>query len=503
MKTYVIRVEPYDDVLSVGDKITWTQAQRIILILPLRRSPRFSRLDWVRLQRGAQSVGAQLAVVSRESETIGVCAGVGIPVFKTVEAAQKGRWRRSPGTVLRKSSWLSARLYTLRRQREATQALLLEMTPKSLPLILRMGIFLFGLGAVLVLMALLLPSAILEVELPKREQQVEMFVRLSPQAQFVQMSGVVPCMERKVEVESQVEEVASGIAQWPATYAQAVVTIQNLTEVSQLIPRESLFVALGTEPIRFETIEDIVLPAGIGQTVSVPVRALQAGRKGNVPAGTAWEVEGALSPVVRVSNPEPAHGGTDSMVTVVSEMDVQRARERVLIIQQREATKIMEENLEAGEVLVPSTVHLQEILEESVFPNVGEPATLFLVKTKSLYHGCSIRQSDLEELIRATLGVQTPPGYQALNDAVKVERFEEHANVEAGSMGLRVRGSRWLVPSIRTDEIARLLVGKSVEEAAEILGSAVEGGKVTRVALTPAWWGRFPFLPWRIQVVLR
>ncbi|WP_299024293.1 baseplate J/gp47 family protein [uncultured Thermanaerothrix sp.] len=503
MKTYMIRVEPYDDVISVGDKMAWAQAQRIILILPLKRSPRFTRLDWVRLQHHAQSLGALLAVVNRDPETARLCREVGIPVFRTVEAAQKGRWRRHRTSFLLSHAWLSARLQSVRRQREEARALLLAITPKPLSVGRRVGFFLLGVGAVLVLMALLLPSAILEIELPKREQQVEMYVRLSPQTRVVQMSGVVPCKEVDAEVDSQVEETASGIAPWPATYARATLIAQNLTDVSHLIPKGSPFVAIGTQPVRFEALEEVVLPAGIGQSASVPVQAIQAGSGGNVPAGVTWEAEGALGLVIRLSNPTPALGGTESTVTVVSEMDLQRARERVLIVQPREAIRIMEERLEADEILVASTVQLQEILEEHVFPNVGQPANRFQVRMKARYRGCVVRQNDLEDLTRAMLRVQIPSEYRALGDEVRVERLEERAIAKTDSVGLRLRGSWWLIPSIRTDDITQLLVGKPVEETEEILNPLIKGGKVTQIALTPAWWGRFPFLPWRIQVVLR
>lgn len=504
MKTYVIRVESYDDVISVGDKMAWAQAQRIVLILPLKRSPRFTRLDWVRLQHRAQSLGALLAVVNRNPETAQLCREVGIPVFRTVEAAQKGRWRRRGTPFPLSHAWLSARLQSVQRQREEARALLFAITPKPLSLGWRVGVFLLGVGAVLVLMALLLPSAILEIELPKREQQVEMYVRLSPQTRVVQMSGVVPCKEVDAEVDSQVEEVASGVAQWPVTYARVTLIAQNLTDVSQFIPKGSPFVAMGTQPVRFEALEEVVLPAGIGQSVSIPVQAIQAGSEGNVPAGATWEAEGSLGLVVRLSNPAPALGGTESTVTVVSEMDLQRAREQVLVVQSHEASRIMEEGLMADEILVASTVHLQEILEEHVFPNVGQPANLFQVRVKARYRGCVVRQNDLEYLTRAMLKMQIPGEYRALGDEVRVERLdEERAVTKTDSIGLRLRGSWWLIPSLRTDEIAHLLAGKPVEETEEILNPLIKGGKVTRIALTPAWWGRFPFLPWRIQIVLR
>lgn len=500
MKTQVIRVEPFDDVLSVGDKMAWTQAQRIILILPSRRAPRFSQLDWVRLERRARALGAQLAVVSRRSDIAHLCLEAGIPVFRSVEAARKERWRRS-NTVPRPFR-LASHLQTLKHQRQDLRTALVSRVPQSMPWGLRLVVFLLGFVAVLVLMALLVPSATLEIELPKRLQMAEIPVRLSPQVQSVQVQGVFPCREVNTEIESQHDEIASGSASWPDTYARAEVVLENLTEVSQIIPKGTIFVAPEPEPVRFEALESAVLPAGVGQKTTLAVTAVTPGSKGNVPTGAIREVEGTLGTTVRVYNAEPAQGGSDRIVTVVSQRDVARARQRLLDIQYREATNELQARISPEEELITSTIQLQKVLEEKTFPAIGEPASIFKTVVRGRYSGCVVKKSDVQVFVRTILDARMPPGYQALGEAIQVEWLGQ-GSIESREFFLTLKANRWLIPATQVDRITRTLVGQPVTRAETVLGALWKGVKIETIRLFPSWWGRFPFLPWRIHITLK
>ncbi|MCX8024133.1 MAG: baseplate J/gp47 family protein [Thermanaerothrix sp.] len=500
MKTHVIRVEPFDDVLSVGDKMTWAQAQRIILVLPFRRAPRFSRLDWVRLERRARALGAQLAVVSRRSEIVPLCLEAGIPVFSSIEAARKERWRRS-NAVLRPSR-LASHLQTLKHQRQDLQTILVSRVPQPLPWGLRLVVFLLGFMAVLVLMGLLLPSATIEIELPKRLQSVEIPVRLSPQAQAVQVQGVLPCREVTTDLETQVDGIASGSTQWPDTYARTKVVIENLSEVSQMIPKGTIFVAPEPEPVRFEALESAILPAGVGQRTSLAVMATVPGSVGNVLAGAIREVEGALGPAVRVFNPEPAKGGSDRMVSVVSQGDVERVRRRLLEENDREALNKLQTQVKAEEVLIPSSVRLQEILEERIFPAVGEPASVFQMVVRGRFSGCAVKKGDVQSFVRTVLDARIPPGYQAFNEDIQVEWLGQ-GSTSSLQLVFPLKASRWLMPATQAEVVARTLTGQPIKHAGTTLGAVWEGVRVKTMRLFPSWWGWFPFLPWRIHVILK
>lgn len=500
MKTHVIRVEPFDDVLSLGDKMTWVPAQRIILILPLRRTPRFNRLDWVRLERRARALGAQLAAVTRRSEIAHQCLEAGIPVFSSVEAARRERWRRI-GMSMR-PLWSSSRLQFLRSQRQEIKAALASQRPKSSALGVRLVIFLLGFTAVLVLMGLLIPSATLVIELPKSLQSVEIPVRLSPRAQAVQVQGVLPCREITTDIESRVDGIASGSTLWPDTYARAEVVIENLTEVSQMIPKGTIFVAPEPEPVRFEALESAILPAGVGQRISLAVMATVPGSVGNVPAGAIREVDGALGPIVRVFNVEPAQGGSDRTVSVVSRGDVERARRRLLDENYRKAPGKLQAHLSPEEVLITSTVRLQEILEEHTFPSVGEPASVFQMVVKSRFSGCVVKKSDVQAFVRTILDARMPPGYQALDEDIQVEWLGQGSS-EGREPTFTLKANRWLIPATQVDSVSRALIGQPVTRAEAILGALWGGVKVETIRLFPSWWGRFPFLPWRIHISLK
>ena len=62
--------------------------------------------------------------------------------------------------------------------------------------------------------------------------------------------------------------------------------------------------------VRFETIQDVTLPAG-ARSIDIPVRAVEAGTGGNVAAGTINIMSVAPVGISSCTNPEPCVGGVD------------------------------------------------------------------------------------------------------------------------------------------------------------------------------------------------
>jgi len=65
MKTQLIQLDPSDDVISVRDKMGWSQTSRILLVWPEHGQILSRRLDLLLLQRHSTTLGAQLALVTQ------------------------------------------------------------------------------------------------------------------------------------------------------------------------------------------------------------------------------------------------------------------------------------------------------------------------------------------------------------------------------------------------------------------------------------------------------
>ena len=94
MKTYSIRLQKYDDLLTIQDKITWSNTARVILVFPDRSRIIRDRKDFVLIQRFSKEKGYLIAVVIKDSELREEAQRSGLVVFRTIDEAQKGGWKK-------------------------------------------------------------------------------------------------------------------------------------------------------------------------------------------------------------------------------------------------------------------------------------------------------------------------------------------------------------------------------------------------------------------------
>ena len=93
MKTYILRLEPHDDLVSTRDKMGWAKDSRILVVWPEGKVLLNRRLDLILLQRFSRLLGSQLALVTRDPEIHYFAPRLGIPVFRSLNKAQGQHWR--------------------------------------------------------------------------------------------------------------------------------------------------------------------------------------------------------------------------------------------------------------------------------------------------------------------------------------------------------------------------------------------------------------------------
>ena len=92
MKTKIITLESHDDLISVRDKLSWAKTPRILLVYPKYAKVTLRLLDLKVLQRHADSLGAQLGIVTRRMKVRHEAESLGIPVFTSSASAQRDVW---------------------------------------------------------------------------------------------------------------------------------------------------------------------------------------------------------------------------------------------------------------------------------------------------------------------------------------------------------------------------------------------------------------------------
>src|SRR5574339_1146133 len=101
MKTQILALESHDDLISVRDRLSWAKTSRILLIWPKGEPVDLRPLDLRVLQRHADSLGAQLAIVTRGDKIRRQAEALGLPVFESSAAAQREAWPAHPERVQR------------------------------------------------------------------------------------------------------------------------------------------------------------------------------------------------------------------------------------------------------------------------------------------------------------------------------------------------------------------------------------------------------------------
>jgi hypothetical protein len=315
MKTQVIQLDRHDDVSSIRDKMAWAKTSRILLVFPRRSRILGRTLDLRLVQRHALTLGAQLAIVAPSADIRQSARELGIPIYKTAVIAQRRTWhtnspvevpvRRTPSSDLRSM------------QREAVPV---EGHWRNL-FGVRLLFFTLAVLAMLALLVLFFPSATVALTPETRLQSLAISLNASPQVTTVTLTGGIPARLATAVFEQSKTASVSGSVITPNTPAAGMAHFRNLSIGKVDIPSGTVIRTSGSSPIRFATTTDVVMPAGVGKTVDVPIQAVEAGSSGNLLADTLVVFEGDLGTSLAVTNPSPTKGGSDQLAPIQTAED--------------------------------------------------------------------------------------------------------------------------------------------------------------------------------------
>lgn len=497
MKTQIIQLESHDETISVKDKIEWSQTHRILLLWPRRGKILRDHLDLVFLERHCASLGSQLALVSKDPEVHFHARQIGIPVFKTRRDAQRKPWRRSWRYYQRKRLQKKA---STPKEVDLSHSPRKENRPPETPLWKRLGIFTVSVFAVLAIAALLLPSA--KVQLPPQSHWVEnvLQVQANAQTEYVHLSGLLPAHEVTTNVEKRATLPSSGTMQIPDTFAAGRVVFSNLTAHAITIPQNTILSTLADPPTRFETLSQVVVPAGLGEEAEVKVRATEPGANGNQDAETITAIGSSLGADLKVTNPEPITGGADMLIPSPSAKDRDTLTQAVLDELETNALNAISDKISPEDLLLSTAPLIKEIELQHYSPAEGQPGDELELTMRVQFSAWVARGDDLRELGQATMAASQPsdnsqpiPGTLHIVNLSTPTLQGEKAEWELLVM--------WQNKTVwDTTEIAQFLVGQNPLLVQELLTEKYTLDHQPVISLNPAWWPRLPFLPFRVDV---
>ena len=495
MKTQVIQLDSNDDFISARDRMGWSQTGRILLVWPKRGRLLTRRLDLVLLQRRSAELGAQLALVTQNSQVRFYAEELGIPAFESTSEAQNARWR----TRRRRWRWKrSSPPPDLEALRTASQP---RTTGWQNHPAVRLGAFALGVLALLALVAFLLPGAQVALTPETRTQEITLPVSASAEIALVNLAGELPAHPVSIVVEGRDSLEASGTVQVPYKPAIGGVRFTNLTDQPVTIPAGSVVSTLGAQPARFSTDRAGEVPAGPGQSVIIPCTALLAGPGGNLPANSLVAIEGELGLSLSATNPMPTHSGSSGAAPAPNAQDRLALHTQLLETLRQTALADLQASLNEGDLALLPTLALANTLEETYLPVEEQPGTQLDLTLQLEFQALVVSAEDLQALVTPILNADQPAGFIALPGTLAIKtQTSPQLNEKDGVVRWTLYASRTLQAEISPAQAIALALGQPASQASQRLAEALPLAAPPELRLFPSWWPRLPFLPFRITV---
>lgn len=497
MKTQVIQLERYDDVISTRDKLGWSKAPRVVLVFPTRGRILQRKLDLILLIRYARLQAMQIALVTMDPVVRDHATEVGLPFFTSIRQAQRKAWRRPKIRLVARQLNQRPDLKDLRtRVGDSTKQYQIRRDVR---------IFLFSLAILGVLSVILLfvPSADVTIYPERETQTLNMEIQANPALASPNLAGGVPARVVNVIVESQIEGVPTGRVMVPQEKAGGMVEFVNLTDATLQIPQGTIVSSLDESPIRFETTGIATIPAGVGETASIRVTAIQGGSHGNIEAEEIRTIEGMAGLSATVSNPMAFHGGTDRSSLAPMEADYREVREQLFTTLETLAKEKFSKELGPGDQMISESIQVSEILTETMTPPPGSAADQFVLFIQVNYQGMMIAASDLEQTASLALNALLPADKVPVTEEITMEPIGSARQMGSDTYAWDMKASRVVIPELDLDQIERSLLRQPSEVVKDELMKGIPLQEQPVITCHPKWWRWLPFLPFRLNLEVK
>ncbi len=494
MKTKIITLESHDDLISVRDKLSWAKTPRILLVWPKYEKVTLRLLDLKVLQRHADSLGAQLGLVTRRVNVRRDAESLGIPVFKSTTTAQRDLW---PDSAPRKQRTPKPPRRDLRQMQDIVRE---KESAWQTSLFGRVVTFTAGVTAVLVLAGLFVPRAAVTLYPESQTQSITIPVSASPLFESISLTGEIPARVLSTTVNAEQSLAVTSEMLLPKSKAKGVARFTNLGQDEVEIPAGTVISTV--DLIRYVTLNNVLLPAGVDEIVEVKIEALEAGSQGNVEAEKIIIVEGLLGLSVTVTNPELISGGADTKTVGATDEDRAELRNVVMENLRRSAETQMRAQIGANDILLLDTFEVTETLLEEFSPPEGEAGKTLALKMKVEFSANYISNADLNQLTASTLNASIPQGFSPFGK-VTFKPLAEPVTDSSGITHFELEVSQVALLEINEIQIFSIIRGHDPARAETELMNAFALREKPQVTIRPSWWKWLPLIPFNISVEVR
>lgn len=488
MKIQIIRIEEFDNLFSLKEKITNAKAARVILSdnqgSSILRDIKIAKL----VKRSAQKAGKEIGIITRDPDEIATLRGLMIDNFPDLISAQQYRWEFDNKANHQEFPAPQPRSKFIHR---------LE-TAKLIPAWSRYLTFSSGIFAVLILALIFIPGAEVIIEAPSQVQQIQIpaiFVEDHDSGQ----SKPLILQPDHVEMEAFQTIKVTGTKLVPYDKAQGMVEFTNLTPDPVKIPDGLILVSSQDMTKEYITLESGELKGGADARLSVPVSSLLPGLKGNAEPGELTTVLGSLGLLVSVGNPDVIAGGTDVEQPYPSTEDVSQLREMAIAEIRRSALEEMQKHLDKDMIVIPESLEISDPISEDYFPTTFTTTSDLSLTMKANVTLFTVSKEQVASYSKPYLDALLPDDYLGENDLEIVDFQVEKVNSDRSVKAL-ITVNRITKRAIDPVEVTKLISSKPVDEALERLFRQYQLTNPPLITEHPGWLNFLPFLPFRISV---
>jgi len=492
----VIYLDPSDTSGVIREHVRGAEEKRILLVVPKNCPGLDSLVDLKLLGRYVIALDKEVALVTRNRELVQPARELGFRTFSSVRAGQRAKWKGSHTLVL-DSFGIQPSQGPLGRAIPAQS--------RSQPLRLgEIGVFSLAFLAMVVFMAFILvvlvPTATVTLEPVAYPVSTTLTVQANPDLESIDFISLrIPARVVEMDLVGSEEMATTAIRDEPqATATGEVVFTNKRTQATTVLSDTIVSTSAGTT-IRFRTTEPVTLPAGVGTRRRAPIEAIEPGLSGNVPAYSINRVEGPMDRQVNVINVAPTEEGGMSEVRYVTNADKDQLRESSLQRLREEGYDALMVELTGEEFLPPESL-MTFALSETYDKFPDEVADSLSLHMRALVRGTVIDRADVELLGSRMLQFEVREGFQLLSEETEFHIEEVSEAQYDGTLTFRMRaeGVTWV--EIDEADIREGIRGKSVSLAEEYLARHLSLVQGPSVRVSPEWWGRVPWLPFRIAI---
>jgi len=319
-------------------------------------------------------------------------------------------------------------------------------------------------------------------------------------------TGKVPATKKDVSKTDSVKVQATGQKN-VGEKATGTVTLKNCAKVdgAYTIPAGTIVTSGASS---FSINATTLLPASsfsgsdtcitAGKTVNVTSTA--AGDQYNISGGRTFAVAGV--PSITGIDSSAMSGGTNKLVTVVSDQDVESAKQKIADKSKDAATSDLKKQFNDDDLmLIPETI-TSSISNVTASPKVGDEATEVNVTSTTVYTGLGVKEANLKTLVENSAKKQIDTSKQAIsNDGLSKAIFKVEDKKSATDQKIRVQSTVSTGTQIDQDALKKEIAGKKKGDVQDQI-SKLPGVQDVTVSYSPFWVYKTPSNPSKITIVI-